>query len=61
MNSFLSVFERKLMSIRYLIIYFKHAQTTVMIELYLGDCVSSTVNVAVTVLTLMFRMLEPGT
>lgn len=30
-----------------------------MMELYLGDCVSSTVDVAV--LTLMFRMLEPGT
>ena len=61
MKSFLSVFERKLMLIRYLIIYFKRAQITVMMELYLGDCISSTVNVAVTVLTLLFRMLEPGT
>jgi hypothetical protein len=30
-------------------------------ELYLGDGVSPTANVAVTVLTLMFRTLEPGT
>jgi hypothetical protein len=32
-----------------------------MIELYLDDGVSSNVNVAVTVLTLMFRVLEPRT
>jgi hypothetical protein len=32
-----------------------------MTELYLGDCVSSTVNVAGTVLTQMFRMPGPGT
>jgi len=32
-----------------------------MMKLYLGDCVSSTVNVAVTVLTLILRMIEPGT
>jgi len=32
-----------------------------MTEMYLGDCISSTVNVAVTVLNLMFRMLKPGT
>ena len=58
MKSFLSGFERNIMLIRNLNIYFKHAQTILM---NLCDCVSSTVNVAVTVLTLTSRMLEPGT